>query len=669
MTDARKQRPWPRWKLLLGLAALLLGGTVVSSRAVAQPPAGRYDIRNFGAKEGYDNSTVTRKAIQAAHDAAAKAGGGGIYVPAGGWWVDRPVAWDGAGVDGVGDRMGLSAVSSIGTWPPLYVGLRRVLSGQGPFSADHFVDATGKVDASAGQRWGISTKGDSYLVSAGSALALGPYPGGWPSAKALVVDALIDFGPTPLSQAPAGYPLFGLSRNESDAGPWKWRADPNYGIQVQFTTSDGADRNFNFGNPAEMVGVKRLAAQVDFEHGTYLALVDRKQVAAQTGPSGVWLGAGWKPGLKLAANEFSPFMLGFQGASLGSPGPPIAVLGLHVATTCRYGDAGVGQPQHRLDVADADSRDLNTYYYQLPTTLAYLPFDSDPADVAPDRFVKVRCGAAIGNAHPDQWAYYASAGHASPWSSTSRHTFRDLTLRCGKGYGHALMIGLELDLELDHVEAIGGAYGVGCLPAGTNYPITLKDCTLSGDDSALFLRMSTLHSERLTVHDSGRTSIRLSGCGATFRDTFVKGNGFPESVIKIHAGDAGGVYAFDGTMVDYEDDLAPTRNFIDITAHAFVPGTRLSVRNWISTGGAPGSVLIDLHDGPPSTAKRAAVLNLSCLAFDPTPLRAVVRTDGPFWRGRVPVEDAGYLCPWVINAGPDGVGNVIAEPLATPAAP
>jgi hypothetical protein len=656
-------------RLTLGLAAVILGGAVASSRAVAQPPASRYDIRAFGAVEG--DADVTQRAMQAAYDAAAHANPPGeVYVPAGSWHVRRPVCTDGYGVSIVGDGMGRSVVTSIGTWPPFH-DFRRVPFGGTALTIDHFVDATGKVDGSAGQRWGITTRGDSYLVSPGSALALGPYPGGWPATKALVIDALIDFGPNLLSSASTSYPFFGISSDESTPGPWQFRADPNYGLQVIWTTNDGVRRNFNFGNPAQLVGVKRLAWQIDFEHGTYLALIDKAQVATQTGPNGVWLGTGWKPGLKLAANEFSPFMLGFQGASLGNPGPPITILGLHVATTCRYGDVGVGQPQHRLDSnliggGDGGVSDSNTYFYPFPGSLAYLPLDSDPADVAPDRFVKVRGGAAIGTGHPDQWAYYASAGHASPWSSTSRHTFRDLTLRCGRGYGHAFMIGLTLDLELDHVEAIGGAYGVGCLPAGANYPITLKDCTLSGDDSALFLRMSTLHSERLTVHDSGRTSIRMAGCFATFRDTFIKGNSFPESVIKIHAGDAGGVYAFDGMMVDYEDDLAPTRNFIDITAHAFVPGTRLSVRNWVSTGGAPGSVLIDLHDGPPSTAKRAAVLNLSGLAVDPTPFSAIVRTDGPFWRGKIPMEDSYPGVPWVANAGPGGTGNIQLDPLVAP---
>jgi hypothetical protein len=651
----------------LALVALL------AAPAIAQPPASRYDIRSYGTVQGGENPVANRKAIQAAHDAAKAAGGGIVYIPAGRLLVDRPVAWDGDGVGCAGDGMGLSVIESTGTWPPIYVGLRRVLPGEGPFSADHFVDATGKVDTSAGQRWGICTKGDSYLVSAGSALALGP-PGGWPSVKALTFDALIDFGPTPLSAAPASYPLCGVSADETAPGPWQFRADPNYGLQVIWKTGDGINRNFNFGNPAQLVGVKRLAWQIDFEHGAYLALIDKVQAATQTGPNGVWLGAGWKPGLKFVTNEFSPFMVGFQGAGLGRPGPAITVLGLHVTPTCRYGDVGVGQPQHRLDAAsisggDAGVNDANTYYYQSPNTLAYFLFADNPSgtdSVVPDRFVKIRCGAAIGTGHPDQWAYYASAGHASPWSSTGRNTFKDLTLRCGRGYGHAFMIGLALDLELDHVEAIGGAYGIGTFPAGVKYPITILDCTVSGDDSALFLSYAIVRSERLTVHDSGRTSIRLMASGATFRDTFIKGNGFPESVVKIHAGDTGGSYAFDGMVADWETDLAPTKNFIDITAHYFTPGTRLLVRNWGSTGGAPGSVLIDLHDGPPSAAKRAAVLNLSGIAVDPTPFSAIVRTDGPFWRGKVPAEDNYPGVPWVANAGPDGVGNVLIDPLVAP---
>src|SRR5947209_14649979 len=73
-------------------------------------PAGRgghgtrhFDIRDYGAFPGAGNARLTRRAIQAAVDAAAEAfQNHTVFIPSGDWYVDRPIMID-RWIDLVGD--------------------------------------------------------------------------------------------------------------------------------------------------------------------------------------------------------------------------------------------------------------------------------------------------------------------------------------------------------------------------------------------------------------------------------------------------------------------------------------------------------------------------------------------------------------------------------------
>ena len=146
------------------------------------------DIRDFGAKSrgGGAAAGANRAALQAAHDwlrdaGAATGTAGTIYIPAGDWYIDRPVFLDGSGIGLRGEGRAQSRILGWGNSHDLIVlGIPRAPLGVA-LTPDHLVDlfvgsdGSGPVlDATAvsgpRQRWGLRTKADAHLMQQGGGI-------------------------------------------------------------------------------------------------------------------------------------------------------------------------------------------------------------------------------------------------------------------------------------------------------------------------------------------------------------------------------------------------------------------------------------------------------------------------------------------------------------------
>jgi hypothetical protein len=661
------------------------------------------NLRDDGAVTPASTATAIRQALNTLIDLSVTDSATGasntdkiIFIPGSpsAWQVDRPVWVGKSRVKIYGEGRENTHLNSTGGYPALFF-MTKTPGGATLDPATNFLDAFGVLDASAasatGQRWGLATKGSSFLISSASALSHGPYQGGWPSLSGLTVDFAIDLGPYGLSKTRtnqtlnSGYPLFGLS-HFANPSPFLCRVDPNYGIQVYFCTIDSAGtrtiRSFTFNTTA--INLVRVAWQIDFVNRRVLAIVNGLIVAVNS----AYLGADWATatGLTFIDNELSHFCIASESNGLaasayyGGASAPMTTVGgysdlrlygLHVNAGPRYNNGTVGATATRIDAGSTN--DANTYFALATPTIAYLTCSENPTDIAPDRFVRIRAGVgAVGTmGHPEQWAAYLSAQHNDIAVGISDNEIKDISLQCGVGYGHAVALGWVLNFRAERVEVRGGAYGLATLNCGANYPVWLYDVRAYGYDSPIYLFWSIFTIDKLNVQLSGRTSIRLAGATGTIKDSFVAANGSPAHLIKIHGHQAGGFYQLNNFTWDFEGGPYPSGAVIYCEAHGFVPSTKLGIDGLGGGTIGGGAVVIDLLDGDHAIiGNDPPKATLSLRNFAPG-LRgdsnhpAIIRAESP-WQGELVIEDTDYagsggLIPWLLNnprsdtPGPHGI--------------
>jgi hypothetical protein len=309
-----------------------MGSALGSSVRSADRGSRLLDIRDFGAvpNGGTAAATTNRVAIQAALDFAAANyhGYSTIYIPAGDWYVDRPIFVDTQAVRIVGEGIDVSRVFGTASHDVFVVGVVRKPAGNGLTPA-HLVDLfTGGTAgaplldstavSAAGQRWGLRTLGDAHLAQVGGAFdaATGDY---YVGNRQITIDAAVDFTRSPGTGGfPASGSLFGLS-SSGQAMPW-FLVVQNGAFRCAFRTQapgidQGVERSFTFGSLGGSPGLVRFTVQIDLINAQVQAWVNGVQVVVSAS-----LGSDFQPGSNLVfyENQNAPFCIGSTSGGASS---------------------------------------------------------------------------------------------------------------------------------------------------------------------------------------------------------------------------------------------------------------------------------------------------------------------------------------------------------------
>jgi hypothetical protein len=252
---------------------------------------------------------------------------------------------------------------------------------------------------------------------------------------------------------------------------------------------------------------------------------------------------GLQPGMKLQANSVYPFHVGRQGFAVATSNEPptaLTLAGLRLGTLPRYTDGPIGSPQRRLDgqpVSDAYRFFDRT---NQRTTVGYFPFDDPPTQ----RWLRWTPGDGLDEC---VLVMRGSQGGGKPAS------LRDLQVW---SRGPTVLLGAVLDWRGSNLRLQSEtAAAVGSVPIVMSYPITLRDCTLSGGDAAVSLSQAIVALRDCKIEGQGRDGIRLRGASLDATNTFAsfcppQGRTF---LRYLAGGEGDSVIRLDRAVVDYED--------------------------------------------------------------------------------------------------------------------
>jgi hypothetical protein len=622
------------FRIALGLAALILGGSVAaSSRAIAQ----EINARSYGARSGWqgDQPTITRKAIRQALSAPYYDPDTGeamtqrtVYLP-GKLWTDRPIhqpsrSW-------LRGDVGLSQIQSTGGWAPVVLGLKPDPNGQ-VLSPDNFLDLSVKWDGSQKGippfgTWGYHTRGNSALFSPGSILSLGPQPGGWSSLNILHLSLWITTD-TPL----LGGPICGISDNDAPL-PYLLYNDPNYGYWFMWRTTDGRDHHATWAGPT--TGDLKFDLEINCDLGEFHVAMNGVEVAPIGGASSL---DGFKAGSRLADNDLkSHWCVGaaskviapsdyYARASTKTGFSDLGLAGHSAWGVRRYAWNGVGKPISRPD--GHPITDYYRYLYVAPGVLYVLPLYDSPDEVTADRFLRAWSPAG------DQPIWFLSPAHGSNWASTIDQRITGLIFKSGSGGGPALMTGLNLNTTLEDVSAIGSGYGIMAFPIGANYITRMNRVEVAGNIASLHAYWSTLGITDLTVSRCGRYGLYLNSCSSDINRVFFPEVGTPRSLFKIVGGEAGGLTLVRNVMSDFEGGQHPSESLASVGIGRYVPENYVHFEGVTSANLPDSATDFELADGQPGEGKYPATIRIDGYAAYSrrTPK---VKTSGPLWNVRV----------------------------------
>ena len=247
--------------------------------------------------------------------------------------------------------------------------------------------------------------------------------------------------------------------------------------------------------------------------------------------------------MRLSANTVYPLHLGRQGFAVATASEPPTVLtlaGLRLGTLPRYTDGPIGSPQRRLDGQPVN--DAYRYFDRTDqrTTVGYFPFDDPPTQ----RWLRWTPGDGLDEC---VLVMRGSQGGGKPSS------LRDLQVW---SRGPAVLLGAVLDWRGSNLRLQSEtAAAVGSVPIVMSYPITLRDCTLSGGDAAVSLSQAIVALRDCKIEGQGRDGIRLRGALLDASNLFAsfcppQGRTF---LRYLAGGEGDSVIRLDRAVVDYED--------------------------------------------------------------------------------------------------------------------
>ena len=633
---------------------------------VTTPPATptRFDVRYFGAVPGPGGADKTYAAIQQIL-AIPLTGGENqrrvVYLPGvkEKWYVSRSIVLDDGWTDFEGDGESSVLQMTAGkTDPVLVIGMgRRPLKKS--LTPDHGIDAFGKLDAdavpAANRRFGFRTLGNSRPLQFAGPLANGPPPadqntppGYWGDVAQFTIDHCQD-----LSQASGGDWAFGID------GVFKVMADPppgNWTIWFWTRTAGGPPVLNHADIAAPARGLQRVSIQFDFDTRTMTAYVNGVQVAVTVtwnAPAGP---------IRLAANEGNPYCLG----SVSPQAPPNikgdwVFYGHQLCTGLRYVNAGVGQPQRRIDgVAITDT---NRFFADTdPAVIAYFAFTNPPAALT-ERLLTVRHGPRT--YYRNSSAFVVSTEHGSNFTTQRMMTIRRLQIRGNRGpgfllpYGDAIAVGAAVQLTIEDCTISAGARAIAGWNWLANYWNRVSHCRLQGDDAALYLYYGTWTANDIETDWNGRNTIWCNQSWLDLRDHRTGEGGYPARIYYAQ----GGVLRVFGNNTDIEGGTYPSRCFAESLPDASLGEANLwlTLQDCVLGRFKPGIPLVIC--GRRSNGARGR-LDISRLRLVGDDKEAIVRVDGDNWIGTVDLDVDLVTTPILKLNGPTVTGIRVVGPLA-----
>ncbi|HEY2154680.1 MAG TPA: hypothetical protein VGH33_03555, partial [Isosphaeraceae bacterium] len=332
------------------------------------------DARDFGVSpQNPDNGP----ALQAAHDnavarLAAITGGffsgipptATIFIPGAKtpYTVKTPVFIEGSGIEIRGERGATQLVTPADLGHPIfYCGIYRAGAGKVPNAAyrpDLWNGGRPKLDKSAvggpGQKWGLRTNGDAFIVSQASVFSHGGpsptlvMPDSWRETTQFTIEFAIEGFAA--GQVPGDANVCGIGTNgyaaqtpAQAACPWFVTTTGANTFRLSLSTQParfgpaGGPYNLSFSS-GSATGVQRVAIQVDCAAGVVTAFVNGVQVAVTGDPP--------PANSTLNENQYMPFVVNSNGDGGGqSGGKDFALYGLCVSRSIRYANRGAATAQ------------------------------------------------------------------------------------------------------------------------------------------------------------------------------------------------------------------------------------------------------------------------------------------------------------------------------------
>jgi hypothetical protein len=492
---------------------------------------------------GADGASTNRAALQAAIDDTPPSGS--VVVPAGQWWLDRPLWLDRPAVELRGERGAtLRFPGSCG----VVIGIPRVPLGQA-LPARTVFDATDRHDGSCGRRLGLHLSGGVHLASGGGPFQHGQR-GWWKGATKLTLDWMFDTSDWPegagahvgMSERGVGAPLYATLNHLARLGGRNLRFD------LGAVDRGGATRTVGWQYDLKLTpGVHRLAFQVDLAAARAACWLDGATLANPALP--------WKAsdGLAFAANRRVPLLANALGPTSNFAGSDYAelapveaqtLLGLAFADDLRYAWTPT---LARLD--GAAITDQMTYFTDWAPVVACLPLDDDPALVLADRRLRVRQG---GPNYGDGDALLLSPAHGDPSSAVGMPVVRNLAIRAA---GDAILTGYALYPTIEDCDLQGSA-GIGSWNWGANYLGHVRRCWLLGSDAAFYAWYGMWDLDDVHAEAVPRVGLwATQGSRVRARDLFFGPYGHTESYLRA---DRGADLVVRGIAIDREDDGGPS---------------------------------------------------------------------------------------------------------------
>jgi hypothetical protein len=528
------------------------------------------NVRDYGAKADAgvtDNSGPFQAAVDAliAKLAGKPALQGVVHIPSApaGYMLTKSIWVDAPNIEIRGEGWGSNVQMHYYFKNSAFIfGVRRVeqvsVNGQtitASIDASNRPDLYGKLDTSAAPapstRWGIRTKGSSYLqfqacsLSSGAKSAAGwPYVDNWTETTKLTVEFCIE--PPDGQTFPALAPLLGMGSIIYEASPFLvYVAEDPTKLVVSFRTSDmGAGlftpkRSFAL-SIAGVTPPYRIALQFDLDNAVVMAFLNGVQVPlywqnylAPISPYPFAPGLG----LRFQQTEHYPFMIGAQGWSGASPmsdvgtGIDLRLYGLRLSNTLRYQNNGSGQPQHRVDSPATPINDVYAYFTSDANTICHLPCTDNPATAG--RVVSVISGDTAGISGIMSGFFLNTANGGG----IAYNAIRDIAIASATGGGQTICLGGVLMMTIENVKATSGFNAIGNLSMYANYFVYIRNCWLDATDAPYFGAFQLTCARDICFGSSGRVTMRHLGGSADWQNVLVAfDSANSECIVKISNG-------------------------------------------------------------------------------------------------------------------------------------
>jgi hypothetical protein len=581
-----------------------------------------HDVLRFGAVG--DGKTDCSAAFQSAVDTAAESASKTVLIPPGRFLLRRPVLVDGVGVRvvGVGEE---SHVQVEGMNAGFVFGVRRVEKEGRVIDASYRPDAFGKLDAHAaperGVRRGFASRGKVLLEATAHPAQVGMRTARsedrcfdyWGEFRRFTLE--LCFEPTAGQPWKPHAPLLGLGSAVTEPGPWALAVgDTAEDLVFSFKTGDMPEE-YDSGDRVVFVPLKgskppyRLRIWLDFDAGKAGATVNERVVADAVSDRNA-RGKPWKAGLRfLRTRARHLFLVGTSGESPDLDHgaiTPLDLYGLRVSRAVR------GKPAH----------DAQAYLEADADTVFYLPLTG-----APGRTIDLATGRAA-----DGMAGTAYLLHGDGYlGGIDSNAITDLRITGG---APSVLLGGVRRFRIERVRAGDGMVGLGSLPMVVSYPVTIRDCELSGFDAAVSLWRCEVRASGLDLERGGQTSMRFHGCSASVQDCmFYFNSGIAETAVDILRGEGWGRYSLRNLNVDNEGH-GFERAVVRCESPAYTRGVLAIDGLEVSRAGKTCALieLVDHTEGGGWFPSRVDVTHLDCYTQDHG---AVLRVDGPNWYGQI----------------------------------